>query len=103
MKNLKNLLPLFAFVLGIGLVFTQSAFTPKSTEYGYDPMNTSGIAVDGWVDLTGLVLDNTGTVPQSYRCDFSSEFCKVYFASTPNEETELPIDGYDSGTFIYNP
>lgn len=33
MRNLKKLLPLFAFVLGLGLVFTQSAFkAPEQTD-----------------------------------------------------------------------
>ncbi|RZK26471.1 MAG: hypothetical protein EOO43_02735 [Flavobacterium sp.] len=32
MKNLKNLLPLFALVLGLGLVITQSAFKPVKSE-----------------------------------------------------------------------
>lgn len=30
MKNLRKLLPIFAFVLGLGLVFTQSAFKSES-------------------------------------------------------------------------
>lgn len=31
MKNLKNLIPLFALLLGFGLVITQSAFTTQTT------------------------------------------------------------------------
>lgn len=33
MRNLKNLLPVFALILGVGLVFTQSAFTAKTNTY----------------------------------------------------------------------
>lgn len=55
MKNLKNLLPLFALLLGVTLVFTQSAFTSKSSaspkedlKYWYQVSN--GFTVGSHID-----------------------------------------------------
>ena len=98
MKNLRKLLPLFALVLGIGLVFTQSAFkSTTTTEYGYDPNNSTGLAVNGWVDLTLLVEDNGSQTPGTYGCDVSAEVCKGLFETIPNEES-IPVG--PEGTFV---
>jgi hypothetical protein len=101
MKNLKKLLPIFAFVLGIGLVFTQSAFKGvKLTEYGYDPTNASGLAVNGWVDLTSLTPDDGSHASGTYRC-IEEGLCKGSFETPPSEESE-PQDT-TPGKFIINP
>ena len=65
MKNLRKLLPLFALVLGIGLVFTQSAFTVKSTTPTYYNIAASGMPAD-WQPLGAIVI---GTDPGEFSCD----------------------------------
>jgi hypothetical protein len=101
MKNLKKLLPIFAFVLGVGLVFTQSAFKGvKLTEYGYDPTNSTGLAVNGWVDLTLLTPDDGNHDSGTYYCDGSTDICKGIFDSAPEEE-EIPEDA-TPGVFAIN-
>lgn len=69
MKNLKNVLPVFAFVLGLGLVITQSAFTGKvnpPTHYnaanGTDPAD--------WQPLGTIVI---GTDPGEFSCEDAPE------------------------------
>jgi hypothetical protein len=58
MKNSKNLLPLFAILLGLGLVFTQSAFKPAKKSattvmYQYEDTNDARINLeDAWTDVT---------------------------------------------------
>ncbi len=99
MKNLKKFLPLFAFVLGLGLVFTQSAFKSVdkqlTKEWGFD--ENLGV----WVDLNDLPIDATGTT-----CDeITLDPCTYIFNDTidPNEEVD-PIsmaesDGAHEGKF----
>ncbi|MEJ5994391.1 DUF6520 family protein [Pedobacter sp. Du54] len=100
MKNLKKLLPIFAFILGLGLVFTQSAFkSTTATEYGYDPMNTTGLAVNGWVDLSLLIEDDGNQTPGRYACEDSESTCKAVFESQPDAETPIPGDA-EPGTFV---
>jgi hypothetical protein len=55
MRNLKNLLPLFAVLIGFGLVFTQSAFKnadKKATlTYRYNGSNAAGVTTAAnWTD-----------------------------------------------------
>lgn len=75
MKNLKNMLPLFAMLLGFGLVFTQSAFTvdPEvATHYNNSTNNTPS-----WVPLESKVL---GTGPGEYSCESApSRACLANF------------------------
>ncbi len=65
MKNLKKLLPLFAFVLGLGLVFTQSAFIGKSATPTHFNNAATGMPVN-WQPLGTIVI---GTDPGEYSCD----------------------------------
>ncbi len=67
MKNLKKLLPVFAFVAGLGLVFTQSAFTSKidaPTHYNVADANDPA----DWQPLGTKVI---GTDPGEFSCDES--------------------------------
>lgn len=68
MKNLKKLLPLFAFVLGIGLVFTQSAFTGKVDPPTYYNAASIGMPSD-WQPLGVKVI---GTGEGEFSCDESN-------------------------------
>ena len=65
MRNLKKLLPLFAFVLGLGLVFTQSAFTGKSATPTHYNNAAIGMPAD-WQPLGTIVI---GTGPGEFSCD----------------------------------
>lgn len=65
MKNLKKLLPAFAFVLGLGLVLTQSAFTGKSTTATHFNDAATGMPAD-WQPLGTKVI---GTDPGEFSCD----------------------------------
>ncbi|MBC7616976.1 MAG: hypothetical protein H7202_12995 [Pedobacter sp.] len=64
MRNLKKLLPLFAFVLGLGLVFTQSAFTGKSATPTHYNNAATGMPAD-WQPLGSKVI---GTNPGESSC-----------------------------------
>ena len=64
MKNLKKLLPLFAFVLGLGLVFTQSAFTGISATPTHYNIAATGMPAD-WQPLGAKVI---GTNPGEFSC-----------------------------------
>ena len=65
MKNLKNVLPVFAFVLGLGLVITQSAFTGKSTTPTH--YNAAGVGMPtDWQPLGTIVI---GTGSGEFSCD----------------------------------
>lgn len=91
MKNLKKLLPVFAFVLGLGLVFTQSAFTTKTTsgEYGL---------------YQGVWYDYNGTPPsgKKFICDGFTGNCTSLFTGDPNdpENMETPIPTNRVGEFL---
>lgn len=57
MKTLKNLLPLFAIILGVGLVFTQSAFKSSAKKsalmFQYQESDDSRINDEtAWTDVT---------------------------------------------------
>lgn len=77
MKRLKFLLPLFMLLLGIGLVFTQSAF--KKTEkfstlkFRYTGSDASGLhTVGNWQDVS--------TQPNPEGCDPGEEIpCLIEF------------------------
>ncbi len=85
MKNLKNMLPLFAALLGFALVFTQSAFTVDpvvATHYNESAPNTS----PSWVPLGTKVL---GSSTGEYSCDFApSRAC----LANVDDETITVID-----------
>ncbi|MGF1924965.1 MAG: DUF6520 family protein [Bacteroidia bacterium] len=81
MKNLKKLLPVFAFVLGLGLVFTQSAFIGKSAEPTHYNTNPSPTGPPVWVELEeGMVI---GTEEGEFSCDENSQ--RVCLASKSGE------------------
>jgi len=67
MKNLKKLLPAFALVVGLGLVFTQSAFKAEKfatpTHYNSNP---SAITAPVWVPLGSKII---GTEEGEYSCN----------------------------------
>lgn len=56
MKNLKLILPVFAIVLGLGIVFTQSAFkakTPINLAYQYTGSTDEGVMEpSNWTPIT---------------------------------------------------
>lgn len=102
MKNLKKLLPVFALVLGLGLVFTQSAFKAKTGDmYGKTYSGSDVI----WIPLTELTEDNESEeLPLgTYRCEFDEEeICTAEFA-TPPAVNAIPSAGTVPGIFNYNP
>ena len=91
MKNLKKLLPIFAFVLGIGLVFTQSAFTTKTTSGEY------GLYGGHWYDYNG-----TPPSGKVFICEGTENTCTYIFQGDPNdiENTETPVPTNKVGEFL---
>lgn len=100
--NIMNKLPIAAAVLGLALVFTQSAFkntTQNPTHYKNSLNNT-------WVPLGSLT---PGTDPGMYSCDEAPvpTICTAYFDPNTNpnpQPTDLPSASniYAFGTFILN-
>lgn len=86
MKNLKKFIPVFAFVLGIGLVFTQSAFknaTSTTTNWYLIDENT------GVLDPSHQVID-----PQEFCDEGQNKFCaREYNVSggVPTTPTTTPV------------
>lgn len=83
MKNLKKLLPIFALVLGFGLVFTQSAFksVQKNTPVEYQYTSNSNLEEDMQdIDNWEVVDEETPSCPSgsvkpcrySYDGDFAA-------------------------------
>lgn len=101
MKNLKNLLPLFALLLGVTLVFTQSAFTAKSSaqvkedpKYWYEV--AGGFTVGSYVDhqLKSEMIDLSGCADDENQdiCLFGSNSNSVPNntpVGTPTEENRI--------------
>lgn len=101
MNNLKKLLPLFAFVLGIGLVFSQSAFKAKTTMYGKTLVGTDV----HWVPIDGLdPYNEPGPLPDgSYRCNpEETKTCLAEFSSPPSVN-QIPSGLEIEGEFEANP
>lgn len=77
MKNLKNLLPLFAMIIGLGLVFSQSAFKSSKNKailtYRYNGSNAAGVTtVANWTDPS--------IEPNPQNCEAGTEIpCLVQF------------------------
>lgn len=81
MKNLKNLLPLFAMIIGLGLVFTQSAFKAKKDTLYWFQVDTS----------TGAISTYLGNEEPGGDCasdEVLNPTCSVAF-----EETDLQDPG----------
>lgn len=78
MKNLKSKLPVLALALGLGIVFTQSAFTAANTrtdEYGY--LNGT------WHKFSD---PNPGSDDFSRCTDEPLEICTYLFDTPPTSE-----------------
>lgn len=89
MKNLKKLLPLFALILGFGLVFTQSAFKPTANPQNHQyAKNVNG----EWIEIDD----------ETYVCNESDDICKGTFSYSnplPNEVPDVSID-QDMATYV---
>jgi len=85
MKNLKIKLPFLALLLGLGIVFVQSAFTPKTnranTYWRYDLTNNSGLR-DG--DSYTKITD-----PDAPTCSGSNLPCVIAAPDTVTSNEEL--------------
>lgn len=103
MKNLKKLLPVFALVLGLGLVFTQSAFKSGTTAmYG----KVIGVGTHDWEPLTGLTeftgSDEDPLTENTYRCLASpSTTCTAEFDAPPVTD-EVESAAISNGIFEFN-
>ena len=94
MKNLKNLLPLFALILGLSIVFTQSAFTSTTksatTTYWYytGPNNDEAEVLDhdNWsmVDPNDTCLE-TAQKPCRISVDADNQTAFESFLSTQDQ------------------
>ncbi len=87
MKNLKNVLPVFAFVLGLGLVVTQSAFTGKvdpPTHYNA----ATGTGPADWQPLGTIVI---GTGSGEFSCD--NDPARDCLATQMEEDYEVVANG----------
>ena len=78
MKNLKNLLPILAFVLGIGLVFTQSAFKSTTTKtskqwFVYTGESIAGESIQANYDLYESPGEPTSCGDGDMRCAIYAE------------------------------
>lgn len=95
MKNLKKLIPVAAFVLGIGLVFTQSAFKSASSlkTYQYDD-NTSANLFDrmAWIDLD---------VEEAISCTEGDDLpCTVQFDTSEYADIDAFLTANNTPTLI---
>lgn len=96
MKTLKNLLPLFAIVLGIGLVFTQSAFKSTITKtYQYQQANNDRLFDEtAWADLD---------IEESQSCSEGSTLpCVVEFEDTEFADIGEYLEAYPTRMDILN-
>ncbi|SFH19451.1 DUF6520 family protein [Pedobacter insulae] len=76
MKNLKKLLPAFALVVGLGLVFTQSAFKAEKTSYTYYRVGGEWVAaIPGYscneaeTEICSEVFDHPNPTPEENGTD----------------------------------
>lgn len=97
MKTLKNRMPLLAVLVALGLIVTQSAFTPKRVGQTY--YYNTGVSPAVWQNAGTLHEDSNGDDgydDNSYRCEESPSNCTAQFesssptlpaSSTPNPGT----------------
>lgn len=95
MKKINLSLPLAALILGIGLVFTQSAFTGAqekslTTEYVLTPT--------GWELASNYTFGNE---EGNYNCTEEFEkICSGYFVTPPTDPSDEPLlSGRRTGEF----
>lgn len=100
--NLKKLnVGLVALLLGFGLVWTQSAFTEKTTMYGKTIVGSDV----HWVSLDGLLpYSGSGPLPQGYyRCNIDETSTCLGEFSSPPEINDTPTGLETEGVFEVNP
>lgn len=93
MKKLQKFLPLFALVLGLGLVLTQSAFKSKTdVRYGYD-------STYGWIDVDNLPPGATVDclMPQL------NVTCTQKYNGHPEDPETVVTGDRETGIFVYTP
>ncbi len=99
MKNLKKFLPLFAFVVGLTLVFTQSAFkasSPSFDEWGqYTGPDTEELEHGKWYKPNALPSEDLKAI-----CIDDIDPCRYQFNGDPNnggtkEEGSMELGVFD--------
>jgi len=104
MNLLKVKSPIYAALVALVLVVSQSAFKPAKTDvlYGKDYNPTTG-----WKDLTGINVDNSFPYAENtYSCVAQEdETCTGEFDSTtpPTSSTSTPTGDSHEGLFICTP
>ncbi|RYY51955.1 MAG: hypothetical protein EOO09_22560 [Chitinophagaceae bacterium] len=106
MKISKTLLPLFALVLGIGLVFSQSAFKPAKVDKEWGMVHNLDETIT-YIDLDSYSYQDPENPlgSQQYTCDLApAENCTAFFdvSVTPGPTTPDPANGR-SGELRTNP
>lgn len=97
MKNLKKLVPVFALVLGLGLVFTQSAFKASKTTMTYQYDRNDAVGIDDpahWNDLS--------VSPQESCSEGTTLPCIVQFDSSEYADLDAFLATNDDATKILN-
>jgi len=91
MKNLKNLLPLFALILGLTIVFTQSAFTsPSKTHAKQTSMFWYNVVDDHTVGSAIFEGEKIDALEETTcQDDPEQEICLYGSVTELNEPTEV--------------
>ncbi len=105
MKNLKKLLPLFAFVLGLGLVFTQSAFKSHNDQpplFWYEISSTGTLQTQ----LNEVKVDKDeamfGSVPLTECQDVSTDYCIIGYDTEQVIDTSAPSPDSEDHVVLFD-
>lgn len=104
MKTIKINLPLMALLLGVCLIFTQSAFKGKRDTILYGRVVIEDEVT--WQDLTTATIDSSlPYAHNSYRCTPATGICTAEFDDTnpPIDNSSTPTGSETTGKFIYTP
>lgn len=104
-KYIKNIhFGAVAVLMGLTLVFTQSAFKPAAslTNSTYRPVSTS-ISPNGWLNIDNLTFDDSeDPADNTYKCSGLSGTCSAVFDHVPTSPSDTPTGTVRNGAFTLN-
>ncbi|ETZ19185.1 hypothetical protein [Pedobacter sp. V48] len=93
-----------AVLLGLTMVFTQSAFKPAKSlvDSTYRPVPTS-TSPNGWLNIDNLSFDDSDEpADNTYQCSGSIGTCSAIFDHVPTSPSDTPTGTVRNGSFALN-